>query len=163
MEIYGHRGAAELGAMDARRGAPPWPRREGVPTLEAVMRAFPRTESWQLEVKKPARAERLRITLEALRELVTRLRLGPRVIVTSSNTAVLDMARQVAPRVATLFTCTPRLRLGAWRRRIELSAWTVNDPISIRNLYRMRAHSIITDYPSMALPLVGQLGGGRAA
>lgn len=177
----------ELGAMDARRGAPPWPRREGVPTLEAVMRAFPRTESWQLEVKKPARADRLRITLEALHDLVTRLRLGPRVIVTSSHTAVLDMARQVAPRlargyvctkmdplptaeefgcrmvVANLFTCTPALRLGAWRRKIELSAWTVNDPISIRNLYRMRAHSIITDYPSMALPLLGQLSGGSAS
>ena len=72
--------SAELAALDARRGAPPWPRREGVPTLEAVMRALPRVESWQIEVKKPARTERLRPTLDALREVVTRLRASPRVI-----------------------------------------------------------------------------------
>jgi len=174
-------GSAELSALDARRNAPPWPRREGVPTLESVMRALPRTESWQIEIKRPARTDRLQPTIAALHDVLTRLRARSRVVVTSSDIEVLDCARRLMPRVsrgyvstkmdplptaeklgcrmvaANLYTCTPALRLGAWRRGIEVSVWTVNDPATIRNLHRMRVHSIITDYPSMALPLVGQL------
>ena len=46
---------------------------------------------------------------------------------------------------------------GFRRRGVHISAWTVNDASVIENLYRMRVDSIITDYPSMAVPLVAAL------
>ena len=46
---------------------------------------------------------------------------------------------------------------GFKRRGVHISAWTVNDASVIENLYRMRVDSIITDYPSMAVPLVAAL------
>jgi glycerophosphoryl diester phosphodiesterase len=43
------------------------------------------------------------------------------------------------------------------RRGIHVSAWTVNDASVIEELYRLGVDSVITDYPSMALPLVAAL------
>ena len=43
------------------------------------------------------------------------------------------------------------------RRGIHISAWTVNDASVIEELYRLGIDSVITDYPSMALPLVAAL------
>ena len=187
----GERGAVSsftstrLKRMDARRGAPPWPRREGIPRLREVLRALPSTESWQIEVKKSGSAQQMRDTAESLRALVAELRIAPKIIVTSADQAFLGYARELMPRVTlgyvgigsdllaiaaglgcsylmlNLFSCNPALRVQAWRKKIALSVWTVNDPVSIRNLRRMRVHSILTDYPSMAIPLVAQIEGGK--
>ena len=178
--------SAQLKRMDARRGAPPWPRREGIPRLREVLRALPRAESWQIEVKKGGSAAQMRATAERLRGLIAELRIAPKTIITSADQAFLGHARELLPRVArgfvgigydplavavehgcqylmlNVFGCTPAMRVQAWRRKIAVSVWTVNDPVSIRNLRRMRVHSILTDYPSMALPLVAQIE-GRAA
>jgi glycerophosphoryl diester phosphodiesterase len=43
------------------------------------------------------------------------------------------------------------------RSGIHVSAWTVNDDQVIKNLYKMKVDSVITDYPSMAVPLLGAL------
>lgn len=185
----GERGAvssfssAALKRMDARRGAPPWPRREGIPRLREVLRALPRAESWQIEVKKGGSAQQMRVTAERLRALIAELRIAPKIIVTSADREFLGHARELMPRVTrgyvgighnslaiaselgcsylmlNLFACTPALRVQAWRKQIAVSVWTVNDPVSIRNLRRMRVHSIVSDYPSMALPLLAQIEG----
>lgn len=185
----GERGAVssltsnQLKRMDARRGAPPWPRREGIPQLREVLRALPRAESWQIEVKKSGSEQQMRTTAERLRSLAAELRITPKIIVTSGDRVFLEHARELMPRMArgyvgirpdslavaaelgcsylmlNLFSCNPALRVQAWRKKIALSVWTVNDPVSIRNLRRMRVHSIVTDYPSMALPLVAQIEG----
>ena len=51
---------------------------------------------------------------------------------------------------------------GEWVRElqqqgIQLSAWTVNDASAIEALYRLKVNSVISDYPSMAVPLVAAL------
>jgi len=40
---------------------------------------------------------------------------------------------------------------------VHISVWTVNDAQLIKNLYKMKVDSVITDYPSMAIPLVSAL------
>ena len=40
---------------------------------------------------------------------------------------------------------------------VHISAWTVNDASVVRNLFDMGVDSVITDYPSMAVPLVSYL------
>jgi glycerophosphoryl diester phosphodiesterase len=40
---------------------------------------------------------------------------------------------------------------------VHISAWTVNDASEIERLYRLGIDSVISDYPSMALPLVAKL------
>jgi glycerophosphoryl diester phosphodiesterase len=54
-------------------------------------------------------------------------------------------------------TMNPLTLRGLQRRGVHISAWTVNDASVIENLYRMQIDSIITDYPSMAVPLVAAL------
>lgn len=46
--------AAELAEMDARRNTSAWPRKTGIPTLEALLDQLQDLEHLQLEVKKTA-------------------------------------------------------------------------------------------------------------
>jgi glycerophosphoryl diester phosphodiesterase len=59
--------------------------------------------------------------------------------------------------VAHWSTLNPLTLRGLQRRGIHISAWTVNDASVIQNLHRMHIDSVITDYPSMAIPLVAAL------
>ena len=43
------------------------------------------------------------------------------------------------------------------QRKIHISAWTVNDASVIEQLHRLGVDSVITDFPSMALPLIATL------
>ena len=47
------------------------------------------------------------------------------------------------------------------KRGIHVSTWTVNDASAIRELHRLGVDSVISDYPSMALPLVASLNRDR--
>jgi len=40
---------------------------------------------------------------------------------------------------------------------IHVSTWTVNDASVIRSLHTMGVDSVISDFPSMALPLIAAL------
>ena len=54
-------------------------------------------------------------------------------------------------------SCDPVSIMMIRRKGIKISAWTVNDPQIISNLRRMKVDNVITDYPSMAVPLLAQL------
>jgi glycerophosphoryl diester phosphodiesterase len=50
------------------------------------------------------------------------------------------------------------INIGHARRQgLHVSVWTVNDASVIKNFNRLKIDSVITDYPSMALPLTASL------
>ena len=52
---------------------------------------------------------------------------------------------------------TPELVRDMRRRGVDVSVWTVNSADTVKTLYKMGVHSVITDYPSMAVPLLTAL------
>lgn len=174
--------AAELAKMDARRSGPPWRGRKqiGIPTLEAVLEATPEAKGYFLEVKPASRKVTLQIA-ELLVELFPTARSARRIVITSMNPQLHVHLREVAPHLSLgLITlrpdaareleefdyqhlilpwgvCNPYVVRSARKQGAEVAVWTVNDPQMIKNLFRLKVDSIITDYPSMALPMVGSL------
>lgn len=174
--------ASELAKMDARRSGPPWSRKKdaNIATLDAVLEATPETKSYQVEVKSARRAVIERVAEQLASRFPTR-QAARRIIVTSSDLKLHACLQEIAPHItrglvsmkpdpmdtlqeyqcdyliAVWGVCNYYLVLRARRAGIQVSVWTVNDPQIIKNLYRLKVHSVITDYPSMALPLVGSL------
>ncbi len=174
--------AAQLRAMDARCGTPPWPRKfqAGVPTLSALLRATPELKSMQLEVKAGSRATTRRIA-ELLAQRYPDRQAARGITVTCSkpylHECLIEMAphldrglvcqrarslKKVAPLGCTL--CVMHFSLAnaetvssLQAQGIAISAWTVNDPATVTALHQLGVESVITDYPSMALPLVARL------
>ncbi len=173
--------ARTLGKLDARADGPPWPNKRGtgIPTMTALYRAVPEIRHWQLELKalgKRSNPALAAATVEWLRGH------QPRAVVTSSEPELLQAVKAALPRQAVGYvstTTSPEPALEAcgcdflvahWqtlvsraqvrklqRRGIHISAWTVNDASVIKQLYKLGIDSVITDYPSMALPLVAAL------
>jgi glycerophosphoryl diester phosphodiesterase len=173
--------AQELAALDARADGPPWPnkRRTGVPSLSALVKALPQVKHWQLELKggRPRYNDKLAAaTVDWLKN--NRLPC----VVTSSDTDLLMAVKHQLPRQATgyvsttadpgevLERCGCEYLIAHWStaldaatlkplqaRGIHISTWTVNDASVIEALYQLKIDSVISDFPSMALPLVATL------
>ena len=179
--------ARELAKMDARASGTPWPNKRGtgIPTLTALVEALPEISHWQLELKSGRSAYNARL-VDTLADWLQARPAGtgnkhPGYVVTSSEPTLLtEMKRQLPEQetgyvstiaypnmiiescacdylVAHWSTMNPFMLRGLQRRGIHISAWTVNDATVIENLYRMHIDSVITDYPSMAVPLVAAL------
>jgi glycerophosphoryl diester phosphodiesterase len=173
--------ARELAKLDARGSGPPWPSKKhtGIPTLHALYEAAPEIETWQLELK-PGRQSYNENLVAALAEWLADDHEG--CIVTSSEPSMLMAMKQIIPTLDTglvsthpdpldtLATCDCNYLVAHWgtitnpflirslrRRKIHISAWTVNDATAIKNFHRLKIDSIITDFPSMAIPLVATL------
>ncbi|MFT5482309.1 MAG: glycerophosphoryl diester phosphodiesterase [Halieaceae bacterium] len=174
--------AAELKALDSRNSGPHWPNKKhtGVPTLAALLKATPELKGIQLEIKAGGKRSNIAI-LEELATLFPDRRAASGMVITCSNAGVLKDALAVVPWIDRGFVstvaeplqtldncqcsmlatqwgnCNPRLVRAAHRQNIHVSVWTVNDATLIKNLQRMKVDSVITDYPSMALPLLSAL------
>ncbi len=178
--------AAELSRMDARADGTPWPnkRRTGIPTLDALVKALPQINHWQLELKSgserynAALADAVAAWLDRAEQTV---KVDQRFTVTSLEPTLLTEVKRQRPQQSIGFVSTivePEMILAAcgcdtlvahWstlrerqlntlkRRGIQVSCWTVNDASVIKQLYEMGVDSVITDYPSMAVPLVAAL------
>jgi glycerophosphoryl diester phosphodiesterase len=173
--------AKELSKLDARGAGPPWPnkRNTGVPTLHALYQAVPEIQTWQLELKGGRQSYNENL-VAALAEWLQDDHEG--CIVTSSEPSMIMAMKHMFPDLDTglvsmypdpmeaVSECACNYLIGHWgtianpwlirslhRKNIHISAWTVNDATAIRNLYRLKIDSIISDYPSMALPLVAEL------
>lgn len=172
--------ASQLAALDARHNTPGWATRAGVPTLEEVLVAGSAVESWQLEVKSDAPA-RIRVLVRRMEELVTQLKLGERVVLTSLDPDVLKIAQKEAPslarayvaeqaepepvKTAQKFGCT--LLVSNWRlvdeallararaAGLPVSVWTVNDLLIAERLANLGVDSLITDFPTAMLAHFG--------
>lgn len=174
--------ARQLQKMDANYFGPVWPGKKliGIPSLEKLLSSTPELKKIQLEVKPGSKHDMKRMA-EMLTDRFTAKKEARRIIVTSSNLNVLRFVHALAPHierglVATARSdlktainlelnyfcahwklCTPALVKKAQANGMHVSCWTVNEPSVVRKLYRMNVDSIITDYPSMAIPLVSSL------
>ena len=171
----------ELATMDARCDGPPWPnkRHTGIPTLSALVKALPGIRHWQLELKSGGKRYNEQLAA-AVVDWLNRHRLNA--VVTSLEPTLLSAVKQQRPVQATGFvselsdpdavlencgcdhliahwpTLTSARQVKQWQQRgIHVSAWTVNDASVIKHLFELGVDSVITDYPSMALPLVASL------
>ncbi len=174
----------QLANMDARRSAPPWQASSAssVHSLDYIMAAAPELVHYNLDVKSGQKQHMLRIA-ELLATRFPTAAQAEAIVVTSSDEVLHQALREQAPHIRRGYISIrpnpfPILQkhecniLSAnWRTLnlltvrhahalgVEVMAWTVNDPIAITTLYRLKVDGIITDYPSMALPLVGKLMG----
>ncbi len=173
---------AELKDMDARSSGAPWPNKEntGIVTLDAMLEATPEIEGYQLEVKTGSAVQMSRMAELLVERFPTESSVG-RVVITSSSLTLLQKLMTIAPHiprgyisitpnpfpVLDRFKCTllamnwgvcNMINVGHARRQgLHVSVWTVNDASVIKNMDRLKVDSVITDYPSMALPLTASL------
>ncbi|MFF7708334.1 glycerophosphodiester phosphodiesterase family protein [Pseudomonas sp. NPDC007930] len=171
--------AAELTALDARRGGPGWLTPCPVPTLAQLFEACA-FEHWQLEVKSASRV-RAAGTVLAIRELAQRFGVLDKVTITSSSREVLRAAQELVPdvgrglvaeyawldplKVAQSYgchllalnwtLCTPERLQKAQRQGLHVSVWTVNEPALMRRLADFGVDSLITDFPGLASATLG--------
>ncbi len=85
--------AAELMAMDARRGFTGWSESSPIPTLAQLFDACPEFEHYQLEVKSTSRAQQHRV-MDALVPLLEQHQLNNRVVITSASRPLLRHIQQ---------------------------------------------------------------------
>jgi glycerophosphoryl diester phosphodiesterase len=174
--------AKQLAAMDARRSAPPWPRKRGtgVSTLDRVLEKTPEAKGYYLEVKADSPAVMEKVA-RLLADRFPTPRESRKVVVMSTERHFHLALRSLAPHIALGLVslrpdiqkqmddfdyqhlvlhwsvCRPAIIRQARERKVELAVWNVNDPMAIRGLYLANVDSVITDFPSMAIPLVGSL------
>ena len=174
--------ASVLSKMDARQDGPPWPVKKGcgVPTLDALLKATGKLKGFQLEVKPDSNAG-LKKMARLLAERFDSRTAAKRIVVTSSNFKLHKYLGDIAPHIqrGLVITrpdamskleelgctycamhwsaCNPYTARQLRKHGIHISVWTVNDAQMIRNLYKLKVDSVITDYPSMAIPLVAEL------
>lgn len=177
--------ARELAAMDARRDGPPWPGKKdvGIPDLDTVLNSSAEIKGYYLEVKSGPAADMAQMA-KLIAERFPNNKASNRVVITSMNQKFHHLLRELAPHLQLgLISVRPDSRreleeldyqhlilpwgainalnsfalLHARKQGLKVAAWTANDPQAIRKLYRMKVDNVITDYPSMALPLVASL------
>lgn len=177
--------ARELANMDARRDGPPWPTRKdaGIPTLDTILDATAEVKGYYLEVKSGPVAEMEQMAA-LIAERFPGPDEVRQVVITSMNQNFHHLLRKLAPHIPLgLVSARPDSRreleeldfqhlILPWgavnsfnsfalsharKQGIKVAAWTVNDPQTLKKLFRMKVDIVITDYPSMALPLVASL------
>ena len=174
--------SAQLKHVDARAFGPQWPNKKGtgVPTLEALLDATPEIKQYQLEVKSGNAKLMLNIAQKLAKRFENKLD-AKRIIVTSTNTRILRYVGELAPHIKRGIVATKTsdlakakaLRLDYFCANwslcelpfikqlrstgMHVSVWTVNEPSLIKKLHKLKVDSIISDYPSMAIPLLSKL------
>ncbi len=176
----GSRSADELWRLHANHDGTPWPgkRDTGIPRWNTLYRRLPQVKHWQLELKAGSKGYNRDLAGAVIQWLGK-----PRrdCTVTSFEPSLLQMVSEALPKqsVGLITESRSPLRkldaLGAshliahWKilkqplieqahkRGMHVSTWTVNDASVITKLYKLGVDSVITDYPSMAMPLVAQL------
>lgn len=174
--------AAELQGLDARYSSPPWPDSHNchIPTLAELLQATTNCESYFLEIKDAARQDR-DLLIDLLQAQFPSQSASQKIIITANDRTFLENLKEEMPYLKTGWLgfnmeifwrhnnlpfehvllsqamCNYFLIKRLKKMGFKISAWTINDPMSIRNLYHLNIDNLITDYPSMAVPLVGKL------
>lgn len=174
--------AGDLANMDARADGPPWPRKAGcgVPTLEALLKVTQKLTGYQLEVKPDTKAVVRRIA-QHLADRFGTSSADEGIVVTSFDFYLHECLAELAPQIPrglVIFrsevieqlkeldcsycvipwsVCNPATIRRLRKAGIHISVWAVNDAQILKDLYQLKVDSVITAYPSMAVPLVATL------
>lgn len=169
--------AAKLCQLDARYGRNNWPTPELIPTLESVLVQCPSHLHYQLEIKGFMKVGYPCALAEQLSDLVAKLNIYSRVVVTSEDPNVLRVMRRIDKRITLGYVCQYRHRLPiinskllqcdwlianyalvseklmakARDKGLKVSCWTVNNLDEAERLAQLNVDSIITDYPTAML------------
>lgn len=162
-----------LANMDARLSLPRWPKKTGVPSLDAVVSVGAPELRYQFEVKSDSRTLLKKIA-QQLGEFIDQRQMHERVVVTSSHRYFLGLMGEQHPELSRGLVCryahlqplrraqelgvdwlilhykliTPELMARIQQEGVKLSVWTVNDLAIADRLVEMGVDSLITDYPS---------------
>ncbi len=174
--------ATELAALEANASGPRWEAAGdcAVATLDTFLAANPGIRTVQLEMKSDEHSPREPLLTQLLAFLDAYQ--GPQeLVVTSFDYALLTQLRERRPQQAIgaisykadvidtaralrceylcvhYSICDESFIELAREQPLHLSVWTVNNPRRIEWLFEHRVDSIITDYPSMAVPLLSKL------
>ena len=174
--------AAELSRLNATASGPLWPDTDncGVSAIEPFLSANPALRTVQLEMKSDEHSPCDEL-LPPLLEFLDNYRGPLELVVTSFDYELLEKLRGLRPDqpigaisykpevLQTLATlnceylcvhysiCDEDFIRRARQHAAQLSVWTVNNPRRVEWLYEQGIDSIITDYPSMAVPLLSKL------
>ena len=174
--------ASELSRLDARQFGTPWPRKTacGIPTLKRFLKSTPEIQCYQLEVNLDKSSEHA-LMIEKLGDFFPTKSTTKKIVVTSFDYLFLAKLRRQFPHIPigcisyksnalsvardldSQYFCIntkiakPKLIEKIRKTDMHLSIWTVNNPEQIKTLYQLGVDSIISDYPSMALPLINSL------
>jgi glycerophosphoryl diester phosphodiesterase len=165
----------ELQTLNVAAHWPQWSYVEPIPTLVELLEQWPELLSLQLDTKRIPKS-RVSVFVEQLKTVLQNFKLRE-LIVTSEHHDILRQVALELPHISKGLITTPRTRkpldqaqklgcefvianhqqcnekfLGAARKaQLKVSAWTVNDFNIYRQLAEANIHSIITDYPTLAL------------
>lgn len=173
-----HMSVAELAALDAcHRRFPDWPAGDGIPDLRSVMALLHDFEHIQFEVKAASAEECQRIATGFV-PLWREYGFGERAFTTCFNPLYLQAVAALAPEIPRGFLfeqdfpgdavamalalgcqslgphearCTPELVAAAHAAGLAVSTWTVNSLERMDELAALQVHSVITDFPALAL------------
>ncbi len=174
--------ARELAKLDNRKVGPTWPRKSGcgTPTLKNYLKHTPEIQRYQLEIKSDKKTD-VDLMVEKIGLMFPTRVSAKRIICTSFDYKLLEQLKVHSPHIrlgaisykkpalkqaialkCDYFCiheslCTPSFIEKIKQHKIHLSVWTVNDPKLIKKLFKLNVDSIISDYPSMALPLINSL------
>ena len=170
---------SELAQLDARgRWKKEFLETDGVPSLSAVLDAWPTLASIQIEVKKMP-LDQGAAAAHRIVEICKQFQLHERAIITSKHLPFLLHLRDTRCKLPTGMVAL-KLTKGLVQRVVELgssylclkwtlcnrgiveeahaaglhvSLWTVNDPTHLEKFHAWGVDSIITDYPSKFTPI----------
>ena len=172
----------ELYALDSRHSGPQWPNKRycGIPSLQRYMRHSAALQCYQLELKTDTQREHPQF-IELLKQHFPNKAAAKRVVITSFDYTLLTSIAEQLPwlKIGAITYKTEALAIAkslncdyfcihesicnsAFIKKIantdmHISVWTVNNPKSIEKCFKQGVDSIITDYPSMAIPFVSSL------
>jgi glycerophosphoryl diester phosphodiesterase len=172
----------ELEKLDGRKSGPPWSTKAdtGITTLCKVLAKTPEIKLYQFEVKTAPEAV-LEEIAKQLASMFPTKKSAKKIVVTSFDTKMHKLMKIHAPYIelglisemqgclaqaqelgcsyliAGSKICTPSLVSRAHKQNMHVSVWTVNELATIEKLHTMGVDSLVTDYPSMAIPYVGSL------
>jgi|SRR5699024_9105564 len=166
-----------LQRLDASKDGPIWHETTPIPTLEEVLLSLPEHLHFQLEVKGFMPPPYLLALSTRLGELINRLGVSGRVVVTCEDSNFLRLFHAQHSHILLGYVCqyryrrpignalrhhcqwlmanhrlvNPRLMRLARANGLRVSCWTVNDMDEARRLANLGVDSIITDYPTSLL------------
>ena len=171
--------AAELAALDARAAFPAWPESAGVPRLVDVLDAFP-SQTFQIEIKTNT-PDVLEIVARKLVDLIGRYNIAERTEISSFDPVALEIVRRIAPELPRAYigrydtpdflatarslgcagACIPHKTSTratvdeAHAAGLHVTGWLGDTQRELRLLLDWGVESITSDYPSVALKVLG--------